>query len=262
MKFSKKIMSFTTLFILCTAVFSGCSAKSNTVNSIADLDGKHIGVQLDTVGDTYASDIHNASVEKFFDGKEAVKSLQEGKIDAVIIDVEPAKVYVEQNEDITILDEAFAEEKYAIALKKGNSELKDQINNALNELKADGTMNAIKDNWIGENAARKPYNFSYEDTPTTQKLVMATNATFAPYEFIENDTVIGFDVDMMKAVCHKLNMKLVIKNMDFDMITDSVVKGDADVGVAGITVTDERLKIVDFSDPYTTATQVVIVRKN
>lgn len=91
---------------------------------------------------------------------------------------------------------------------------------------------------------------------------MATSSTFPPYEFISDDEVVGFDVDMMKAVCHKINMELVVIDTDFDLVLSDVVKGDTDVGVAGITVTDERLKIVDFSDPYTTATQVVIVRKD
>ncbi len=260
MKTLRKFISLACLLMLCTALPAGCSG--NNVHSIADLEGKSIGVQLDTVGDKYASDIKGADVKRYFDGAEAVEKLSDGKLDAVIVDVEPAKVYVSDNKDVTILEETFSEEQYAIAVKKGNTELTEKINNALTELREDGTLDAIKANWTGENATKKPYEFSYEPVPTDGKLVMATNATFPPYEFMDGDNVIGFDVDMMKAVCHKLNMELEVKNMDFDMITDSVVKGDADVGVAGITITDERLDIVDFSDPYTTATQVVIVRKD
>ncbi len=261
MKNLKNIISMSSLCIMLAVFLSGC-AGSNTVHSIADLDGKIIGVQLDTVGDTYASDINGADVRRYFDGAEAVAELAEGKLDAVIVDVEPAKVYVSNNKNVEILGETFSEEQYAVAIKKGNTELMEKINNALYELRSDGTLDALKANWTGENATKKPYDFQYHDAPTGGQLVMATNATFPPYEFTEDDEVIGFDVDLMKAVCHKLNMELVVKNMDFDLIISDVVKGDSDVGVAGITVTDERLKLVDFSNSYTTATQVVIVRKD
>ncbi len=261
MKNLKNIISMSSLCIMLAVFLSGC-AGSNTVHSIADLDGKIIGVQLDTVGDTYASDINGADVRRYFDGAEAVAELAEGKLDAVIVDVEPAKVYVSNNKNVEILGETFSEEQYAVAVKKGNTELMEKINNALYELRSDGTLDALKANWTGENATKKPYDFQYHDAPTGGQLVMATNATFPPYEFTEDDEVIGFDVDLMKAVCHKLNMELVVKNMDFDLIISDVVKGDSDVGVAGITVTDERLKLVDFSNAYTTATQVVIVRKD
>ncbi len=72
----------------------------------------------------------------------------QGKIDAVVIDVEPAKVFVSQNEGIKILDEALTVEEYAIAVKKGNTELLDQINGALAELKASGELQAIIDKYI------------------------------------------------------------------------------------------------------------------
>lgn len=261
MKNSGKIIFLSAMFLMCAVFLTGCGS-SNKVHSIADLDEKIIGVQLDTVGDTYASDINGADVRRYFDGADAVKELAEGKLDAVIVDIEPAKVYVSDNESVEILSETFSEEQYAIAIRKGNTELMDKINNALDELRSDGTLDALKENWTGENASKKPYDFQYQDAPTGGQLVMATNAAFPPYEFMEGDEVIGFDVDMMKAVCHKLNMELVVNNMDFDLVISDVVKGDSDVGVAGITVTDERLNLVDFSNSYTTATQAVIVRKD
>ena len=78
---------------------------------------------------------------------------------------------------------------------------------------------------------------------------------------MSGEEVIGLDVDMMRAVCAELNMELKIDNMEFDSIIAAVDSGKADVGVAGMTVTEERLENVNFSDPYTTATQVIIVRK-
>ena len=115
-----------------------------------DLAGKIIGVQLGTTGDIYASDYEaeGSTIERYNKGFEAVQAMIQGKIDAVVIDVEPAKVFVSQNGGIKILDEALTVEEYAIAVKKGNTELLDQINGALAELKASGELQAIIDKYI------------------------------------------------------------------------------------------------------------------
>ena len=90
---------------------------------------------------------------------------------------------------------------------------------------------------------------------------MATNAAFEPYEFFDGDKIVGIDAEMAQAVCDKLGYELKIEDMEFDSIINAVQSGKADIGVAGMTVTEDRLKSIDFTDPYTTATQVIIVRK-
>lgn len=113
-----------------------------------DLTGKKVGVQLGTTGDIYAGDIENATIERYNKGFEAVQALTQDKIDAVIIDREPAKVFVEQTEGLKMLDEAFTEEEYAIAVAKGNTALLNQINSALAELKESGKLDEIVAKYI------------------------------------------------------------------------------------------------------------------
>ena len=113
-----------------------------------DLVGKSIGVQLGTTGDIFADDIEDAAVERFNKGFEAIRALSQDKIDAVIIDREPAKVFVSENEGLKILDEEYTLEDYAIAVKKGNTELLDEINEALQELKDSGKLQEIIDKYI------------------------------------------------------------------------------------------------------------------
>ncbi len=115
-----------------------------------DLAGKFIGVQLGTTGDIYASDYEEqgSTIERYNKGFEAVQAMIQDKIDAVVIDVEPAKVFVSQNEGIKILDEPLTVEEYAIAVKKGNTELLEKINTALGELKESGELQAIIDKYI------------------------------------------------------------------------------------------------------------------
>lgn len=254
------------LAVACALSMAACggSVPANTVNSIDDLEGKKIGVQLGTTGDIYASDYEGdeagTTIERYSKGADAVQSLKQGKIDCVIIDSEPAKVFVSKNSDLKILDEPFADEEYAICIDKSNTELKEEINTALAQLKEDGTLDDIKNNWIGEDTGKTPYESPADIDRSGGTLTMATNAEFPPYELKEGDKIVGIDADMAQAVADTLGMELVIEDMAFDSIISSVTSGKADIGVAGMTVTEERLQNIDFTDTYATATQVIIVR--
>lgn len=124
--------------------------EDSTIAGPDDLKGVVVGVQLGTTGDIYVSDLEadGTVVERYNKGFEAVQALTQGKIDAVVIDGEPAKTFVSQTEGIKMLDEAFTEEEYAIAVKKGNTELLDKINAALKTLKEDGTLDEIVAKYI------------------------------------------------------------------------------------------------------------------
>ena len=123
-------------------------AEGSDITVVADLDGRKVGVQLGTTGDIYAEDITDVTIERYNKGFEAVQALSQGKIDAVIIDNEPAKVFVAENEGLVLLDEAFTEEDYAMAIAKDNTDLLEKVNTALAELTEDGTLQAIVDKYI------------------------------------------------------------------------------------------------------------------
>ena len=100
--------------------------------------------------------------------------------------------------------------------------------------------------------------------PTVEagKLIMATNAAFPPYEYIEGNEVVGIDAEIAAAIAQKLGLELVISDMEFDAIIESVKGGKADIGLAGMTVTDERKEVVNFTTSYATGIQVVIVTED
>ncbi len=93
-------------------------------------------------------------------------------------------------------------------------------------------------------------------------LIMATNAEFPPYEYIENNEVVGIDAEIAGAIAEKLGLELRIENMEFDSIITSVKEGKVDIGAAGMTVTPERLEEVSFTTTYATGVQVVIVTED
>lgn len=114
-----------------------------------DLEGKKIGVQLGTTGDIYVSDeVKDAKLERYTKGFEAVQALSQGKIDAVVIDNEPAKAFVSQQKGTKILDEEYTNEEYAIAVAKENTELTEQLNTALAKLKSEGKIGEVINKYI------------------------------------------------------------------------------------------------------------------
>lgn len=122
--------------------------QDSEIATVDDLAGKTIGVQLGTTGDIYAEDIEGAALERYNKGFEAVQALLQGKVDAVVIDGEPAKVFIEQNTELKLLAEPLTEEEYAICVKKGNTELLDKMNAALVKLEESGELQAIIDKYI------------------------------------------------------------------------------------------------------------------
>ena len=136
-----------------TGIKSVIVREGSPIASVDDLTAEGaaytVGVQEATTGDIYAcDDLGDDRVYKYKSGNDAVQALLTGKVDCVIIDNEPAKAYVAQNEGLVILDTEYAVEDYAIAIALDNTELLEKINAALEELIADGTVAQIIANYI------------------------------------------------------------------------------------------------------------------
>lgn len=125
-------------------------ADNTEINTVDDLVGKKVGVQLGTTGDIASSAVDGVEVIRLDKGTQAVADLQNGKVDAVVIDEEPAKKMVAGKDDLKIVEAPFIEEEYAIAIKKGNEALVDEINKALDELKTSGEYDTIYQKYFGK----------------------------------------------------------------------------------------------------------------
>ena len=141
------VMSFSDSYA--TGIQSVIVPEGSDIASVDDLAGKKIGTQRGTTGYLYCSDdFGDDAVVAYDSGLTAVQALNNGQVDAVVIDNEPAKAYVESNPGLKILDTSYAEEDYAIGMNKSNTALLEAVNAALEELKADGTLQAIVDKYI------------------------------------------------------------------------------------------------------------------
>ena len=142
----KAVMDFSDSYA--TGIQSIIVPEGSDIASPDDLAGKMIGTQRGTTGYIYCSDdFGDENVVAYDDGLTAVQALNNGQVDAVVIDNAPAKEFVAANPGLVILDTSYAEEDYAIGVAKGSS-LKDAVNAALEELKADGTLQSIVDKYI------------------------------------------------------------------------------------------------------------------
>ena len=99
-------------------------------------------------------------------------------------------------------------------------------------------------------------------TKNENQLVLVTEAGFAPYEYYEDGEIVGVDIDIAKEIAKELGKELVIKDVSFDFVINEVKSGKADFAAAGISITPERAKEVDFTMEYTTSNQVVVVKKD
>lgn len=147
----KKNVDFTDTYATATQVI--IVKEGSDIAGPDDLTGKKIGVQLGTTGDIYADDIEDAEVERYNKGFEAVQALTQDKIDAVVIVGEPAKEFVAEADGLKILDEAFTEEEYAIAVAKDNDDLLKKMNEALASLKESGKIDEIVAKYISADKA-------------------------------------------------------------------------------------------------------------
>ena len=141
------VMSFSDSYA--TGIQSVIVPEGSDITSVDDLAGKKIGTQRGTTGYLYCSDdFGEDAVVAYDNGLTAVQALNNGQVDAVVIDNAPAQEFVAANPGLKILDTAYAQEDYAIGVAKGNTQLLDAINGALEELQADGTLQAIVDKYI------------------------------------------------------------------------------------------------------------------
>ena len=143
----KNVMDFSDSYT--TGIQSIIVPEGSDIASPDDLAGKMIGTQRGTTGYIYCSDdFGDDAVVAYDDGLTAVQALNNGQVDAVVIDNAPAKEFVAANPGLVLLDTSYAEEDYAIGMAKGNTALEDAVNAALEELKADGTLQSIVDKYI------------------------------------------------------------------------------------------------------------------
>lgn len=162
---------------------------------------------------------------------------------------------------VKLIDVKLTEEEYAFVLKKGNTELKDDMDAFLTEIKENGEFQKVVDKYFKGEGDKVGQNIATGNVTNDENtLVVVTNCPFEPFEYIGDDgKIYGVDIEIAAMYAESKGLTLAVKNIDFDAIFTEVNAGYADVGMAGITVSEDRLEIYDFTQTYYNASQKLIV---
>ena len=164
---------------------------------------------------------------------------------------------------LKLIDIKLTNEEYAFAVSKKNPQLRDNLNQYIETLKTSGIFESIVAIYTDkENKGSKTgVKFTTAEVANTDKnLIIVTNCPFEPFEFIEKDGLMyGIDLEIANAYANYRGLELIVRNIDFDNILSEVAAGKADIGMAGITVTEERKELCDFTTGYFKSSQKLVV---
>ena len=163
------------------------------------------------------------------------------------------------NDVVKVIDINLSEEEYAFCVNKSDDTLKTSVNNFLKKIQENGKFDEICNNYFGDGTPLK-ITSAAEDASKDQ-LIVATSTGFEPFEMVDqNAKYSGIDMEIAYYLAEELGKELVIKDMQFEAVVTSVESGICDIGMAGLTVTPKRAEVVNFSDSYYNASQVLIVK--
>ncbi len=159
-----------------------------------------------------------------------------------------------------VIEINLSDEEYAFGVDKNQPELMEEANALIAEIKEDGTLDEICNHYFGDGT---PVGVTSAQLDTSKdQLVVATNAEFEPFEYKKGDTFYGIDMEIAKLLADRLGKELVIQDMNFDAVLLSVQQQKSDIGMAGLTVSEERAQQVNFTESYYEASQRLVVRSD
>lgn len=156
-----------------------------------------------------------------------------------------------------VIDIDLTSEEYAFGVDKSQPELLASVNKFIAEIKSNGTFEAICNNYFGDGTPVAVTSAALD--PSKEQLVVATNAAFEPFEYTKGDSYYGIDMEIAAKLAEYLGQELVIQHMDFDAVCLAVGQQKCDIAMAGLTIKEDRLEHVNFSDSYYTASQKLII---
>lgn len=256
----EKYKKYLVVLLLIILMTTGCSNKLNIINTKEDLNNKNIGVYTGSEYDTIAkNNITNVNILYYNSYSDQISALKSAKIDGFLTDEPLAKEIIKENDGLKILDQKLTEDSYAFAINLSKKDLQNKINLVLNKMKQNGKLQEFEEKWMGNDDSEKELEeYSYDDSKGIIKF--ATVSGSAPFAYVKNNKVVGYDIDVIKYICKELEYRLEIIEMSFDGIIPALKSGKVDVAGCSIIVTEERKKSVLFSEPDYTGGIVVVVR--
>ena len=251
----KKRLVYLSLMVLLIAVLTGCAASNEETTPITDirqLDGQTIGVMTGSTFDQYTDVyINDAQKEYYTSYADMALAVEQGKIAAFLMDEPMARVLCAENPGVTYLQDYLTEDGYAFAFPKTEKGalLRDQMNEFLAQIEADGTLAEIEAIWFGTDESVQVVEDWTALPATNGTLEFAAKASSAPFAYVKDNATVGYDVDIVIRFCRAYGYGLNINNVEIASFLAGIESGKYDLGAAGFTVTEERKEQVYFSEP-------------
>ncbi|MBQ3447652.1 MAG: transporter substrate-binding domain-containing protein [Synergistaceae bacterium] len=239
-------------------------ALAARVETVEDLMSAKVGVQSGTVAERIIKLLLEGSsgeVVSFGKVREVVDALKEHKVDVAVMDETSARYFaITEHESLRLLfrEPVSKNLPYAIAFRKGDA-LREKVNKALAELKADGTRNKIIAKYIVGNPAPVEIDFNRGDD--REALWVGCAADFPPYDMRDEHGFYGIDIELCAAIAKKLGMELKIADYSFEDLAEALLDGKIDMICSAVSVNEERKEFLDFSEPYDAEQILMVVLK-
>ncbi|HEL2384186.1 TPA: ABC transporter substrate-binding protein/permease [Streptococcus suis] len=271
----KKVFTFSDPYFDTKIVVA--TTKSNTISSYEDLKGKTVGVKNGTAAQAFLEenkDKYGFSIKTFDTGDLMYNSLSTGAVDAVMDDEAVIQYAIQQGQDLSIDIAGEAIGSFGFSVKKGSQYeyLVEDFNKALAAMKKDGTYDQIMAKWLGSSTASADTtdyssrlsltgSATAKATPVKASYTIVADSSFAPFEYQdENGNYVGIDMELIKAIAEQQGFTITIQNPGFDAALNAVQAGQADAVIAGMSITDARKEIFDFSDAYYSSNILLAVK--
>jgi len=238
------------------------NAPTLEITSIDQLSGKRLGMLSGAAFDTLLMNniggITQDNILYFNSNAETVGALLANKVDAMVTDLPIAQLAVNKNEGIGMIPEYVVEDHYAYVLQK-NSSLTDKINERLKAYKEDGTIERLKEKWMGADDSAKTMPAQDWDAPNG-KLIVATSPDNEPINYVDGDRPCGLCIELLELIARDLGYSVEYENTNMGSLIAEIQSGKADIAAYSFSITEERKKMVDMTDPYYDGGVTVVVR--
>lgn len=254
----KKIISLVMCLALCFTLALGLTSCGE--------ESTKIGLQSGTTSEMYAKVLNGVEVKSFDSFALAATDMKNGNVDYVFCDKTTAAAICAEIDGLKIVPVSLAQEFYGIAVDKKQAALKTEIDAFLadNSAKIKAMAEAFQNGTASKEVYTGVVSATKDSSKADKQLVLATNAEFAPFEYVENKdgvkTYYGIDMEIAKLIATELEMELVIEDMKFETVVGAVGNNGVDIAMSGLTITAEREQVVNFSTSYFAEDIVVICK--
>lgn len=252
------------LWLCFTFIMQGCGGKQETVSlhlsSIEDLDGKDVAVVVGTIHDKHLNSHHPEirikHLESNLDLGLAVKT---GQVTASLMDYYLARKIVESNPELDILQKEVFTEEMGMIFKRDDQVLPEQFNVFLKGIRESGVYDGILDRWLNSTGdTRLP---DIPENGTNGTLRIGVTGILEPFNFMLNEELVGIDIELARRFAAFIGKKPEISVMTFTGLLSATASGKVDMACSGITINEERKKMVAFSDPYFKSNAALVALK-